>query len=118
MTHVTKGSESRTVRQVPARAWSLAVFAAVVGIVSGILAMFLSGMPRAVLAAAAFVFLLTAFLCIGFNSIESRSGPPFDPDEPPAEPPVPQTQVTLVYDPKEAPNNCLERDAAKPRRSG
>ena len=75
------------------------------------------GTPRATFAGTAIVFLVAAFFCVGATSLESHSGPAFDPDEPPAEPPVPQSQVTLVYDPKKAPDNsptnaCRPRDDA------
>jgi hypothetical protein len=118
MINATPGSESRGARKVPTRAWRLALLAALAGIAAGTLALILQGAPRAVFGAAAVVLLVTAFFCVGVTSLESHSGPPFDPDEPPAEPPVPQSQVTLIYDPKETPNNSLERDAAKPRGSG
>lgn len=88
-------------RKVPARAWGLSMLATFVGIAAGGLALLLEAMPRAVFAAAAVVFLLTAFVCFGITSLESRGDPPFDPDAPAGEPPVPQSQVTLIYDPKD-----------------
>jgi hypothetical protein len=87
----------------------MALLVAFLAIAAATLAFILRGTPRVVLGAAAIVLMITAFFCVGVTSLEAHSGPLFDPDEPPAEPPVPQSQVTLIYDPKATPNNSLER---------
>lgn len=99
------GTVSRTNRKVPARAWRLSLLATLIGGAAAGLAAMFEGTPRAIFAGAAIVFLIAAFFCVGVTSLESQRGPPFDPDAPPAEPPVPQSQVTLVYDPSKAPND-------------
>jgi hypothetical protein len=118
MSHRARESAPPTTRKAPARAWLLTLLATLAAIAAGIVAVMLDGTTRAAFAGAAMVFSITAFFCAGFTSLEATSDPPFDPDEPPPIPPVPQSQVTLVYDPRERPNNSLERDAAKPRGSG
>lgn len=112
MSHGTRESDQAVTRKVPTRAWLLTLLAALAGIIAGIVAAMLEGTPRAAFAGAAIVFFFTAFFCAGVTSLESSSGPPFDPDEPPPIPPVPKSQVTLVYNPTEMPNNSLERDEA------
>lgn len=105
------GSASRTNRKVPARAWRLSLLAALAGIAAGGLAILLAGTPRAAFASAAVVFLVTAFVSVGITALESHGHPPFDPDEPRAEPPVARSRVTLIYDPKAPPKSSPERDA-------
>jgi hypothetical protein len=116
MKHSSAGTPSRTDREVPARAWRLSMLAAFAGIAAAGLAVIVDGTSRAVFASAAIILLITAFFCVGVTSLESHSGPPFDPDEPPAEPPVPQSQVTLIHDPKEAPNKAFQRTLEESRR--
>jgi hypothetical protein len=115
MTH-TQRTESRTGRNVPARAWRLSFLAAAAGVVAAGVAIAWDGLPRTLFAGAAVVLLITAFFCFGVTSLESHSGPAFDPDEPRAEPPVPQSQVTLVHNPQETPNNALQRTLEDSRR--
>jgi hypothetical protein len=117
MTHTIRVKASRTNSQAPTRAWQLSLLATFAGLAAVGLAVICDGPPRAAFDSVAIVLLVTAFFCDGFTSLESHNGPPFDPDELPVEPPVPQSQVTLIYDPIEAPNNILERDS-KPRDSG
>ena len=88
--------------------------AALAVIACGLIARILDGALGAAFGGAAIVLLITAFFCVGVTSQELSSGPPFDPDEPPPIPPVPQSQVALVYDP----GDSLEPDATKPRGSG
>jgi len=116
MNQATQGSVSRSNRKVPARAWRLSVLATIAGIGAGALAVILEGTPCALFAGAAIVLLVTAFFCIGVTALESQSGPPVDPDEPPTEPPVPQSEVTSVYDPKETPNKAFQRTLEDSRR--
>jgi hypothetical protein len=118
MNHGTRKSNPRVTRSVPRRAWLLASVAALAGIACGPIALILDGALGAAFGGAAIALLITAFFCVGVTSQELSSGPPFDPDEPPPIPPVPQSQVALIYDPGETPNNSLEREAAKPRGSG
>jgi hypothetical protein len=110
------GINSRTGSKVPARAWRLSLLAAIAGISAAGVAIILDGTPRAVLAGAAIVLVATAFFCLGTTSLHAHSGPPFDPDEPREEPPVPQSQVTLVHDPKEKPNKAFQRTLEDSRR--
>jgi uncharacterized RDD family membrane protein YckC len=77
------------------------LLAAIAGITAAGVAIILDGAPSAALAGAAIILIATAFFCLGTTSVEAHSGPPFDPDEPREEPPVPQSQVTLVHDPKD-----------------
>jgi hypothetical protein len=109
-------TNSRTGCKVPARAWRLSLLAAIAGITAAGVATVLDGTTRAVLAGAAIILLATAFFCLGATSLEAHSGPPFDPDEPSEEPPAPQSQVTLVYDPKEKPNKASQRTLDNSRR--
>jgi len=109
-------TDSRAGRNVPARAWRLSLLAAAAGIAAAGLAFFWDGAPRALFAGAAAVLLITAFFCFGVTSLESHSGPAIDPDEPRTEPPVPQSQVTLVHNPREMPNNALQRTLEDSRR--
>ena len=112
----TKRTDSGTGRNVPARAWRLSLLAAAAGTAAAGLAIIWDGAPRALLAGAAVVLLITAFFCFGVTSLESHSGPAFDPDEPRPEPPVPQSQVTLVHNPQAMPNNALQRTLEDSRR--
>lgn len=97
----------------PARSWLLTLLAVLAGAAAGVVAVMLDGTASSAFAGAAIVFFVTAFFCAGITSLESHSGPAFELDEPPPTPPVPQSQVTLIYDPKGTPNNSLEREAAK-----
>lgn len=92
---------SRTHRETPVRVWLLSLLAALTGFAAAGLSVILDGTPRAVFASAAVVLLVTALFCVVVTFFESHSAPPFDPDEPLEEPPVPHSQVTLVHDPKE-----------------
>lgn len=106
----------RTGHKVPARAWRLSLLVAIAGITAAGVAIILDGTPRTVFAGAAIILLATAFFCFGATSLEAHSGPPFDPDEPFEEPPVPQSQVTLLHDSEERPNNALQRTLEDSRR--
>ena len=110
MSRGTRKSNPRVTRSVPRRAWLLASVAALAGLACGLIALILDGALGVAFGGAAIVLLITAFVCVGVTSQEFSSGPPFDPDEPPPIPPVPQSEVALIYDPGETPNHGLERD--------
>jgi hypothetical protein len=116
MSYSSLESDPPITRKVPVRAWILTLSAALAGIAAGIVAVVLEGTLRAAFAGAAIVFISTAFFCAGVTSLESSSGPGFDLDEPPPIPPVPQSQVTLVYNPREAPDNSPGARRGKPAR--
>jgi hypothetical protein len=99
------------------RVWRLTLVPVVACIVCGVLAMILDGPPRVWLAAGSIVLLVTAAYCIGVIGWESSAGPPVDIEESPAEPPVPQSQVALIYDSGTPPNNSLEGDESKATRA-
>jgi hypothetical protein len=93
------------------RAWVLTLLAAVAGIASGIVAIVLDGAPRASFAAASIVCLATMAYCAATVWLETSHNPPIDLEAPLPEPPVPQSQVTLVYDPSKPPNNSTNEKA-------
>jgi hypothetical protein len=97
------------------RARLLTLLATMAGMASCIVAIALDATPRAAFAAASIVCLATAAFCATTAWLEASVSPPIDLESPTAEPPVPQSQVALIYDAGEPPNNSLESDACKPR---
>jgi hypothetical protein len=82
------------------RAWLLTALAAVAGIVFAIAAIAFEGAPWAPLVAASLVCLVTAVYCLATVLLETSDDPPIDLEAPPPEPPVPQSPVALIYDPR------------------
>ena len=101
------------------KSWSrrvrLLFWAAVItGIASGVVAIVLDGTLRASFAAVSIVCLAAAGYCVITAWLPTSDSPPIDLEVPPSEPPVPQSQIALIYDPGRLPNNWLESDACKP----
>ena len=107
---MSQSAPAKTCKAAPRRAWPLTLVTVVAALASGAIAMLIDGTPRAAFGGASIVFLIAAFFCAGITSLESHDDPPFDPDEPAPTPPVPQSPITLVYDPGEMPKPPLERD--------
>lgn len=109
--HLLHHSQKTMRKARSSRGWLLTLIAALVGVVLGVMAIILDGALRGSFGVASIVFLVTAGYCGMSVAWDALDDPPIDFEAPSPEPPVPQSQITLVYDPGAPPGVGVKNDA-------